>query len=512
MPALVGFLVSAIGLPVLRNCLRGARGDLPRLAGRVARRFALVFTVLVYLSIGPCLAIPRTASTSFEMLVPLLPEGAPLGAASVIFSVAFFAVALGLAMRPNRLAQVLRSRVRAGAHCAHRRGGGLLARGATRQRPDRRGALRRGAPRARLSGRLPDHGPSRRAQLWHRHRAQHPRHGVERPGSVALEISRAGVWWPVRSCCLSTAGWATWAWSRSAAAPGAQNGAQILTAAATGHFGVAGRGHRGRHLLHRLPQRVHGAHKLAVPRTSRRTFPRLGYRAWAVGFAAFACAGLQPGLTAILAFSVPLLSALYPWPSCSWRWGSLHRACDRVPSVWRWVVAVTAVVGVLSAARDALCAGRVAAHRRASACGPGPGVGSSRAGGCRVRRGVGTSRGRGAGAPEPRVGCRRRGLLPPRRAGLLMPRLLAGLLLPLEGMYTAQYSVCALQPQGPSRKPAGQRHRQEERTTKKLYIPGMRKCTYPQGGWGTPFAHVLTCRVVGVSRSRQFLSMGRLHS
>ena len=95
VPALAGFLVSAIGLPVLGIVSVALAGDLPRLAGRVGARFALAFTVLVYLSIGPCLAIPRTASTSFEMLAPLLPEGAPLGAVSVVFSVAFFAVALG---------------------------------------------------------------------------------------------------------------------------------------------------------------------------------------------------------------------------------------------------------------------------------------------------------------------------------------------------------------------------------------------------------------------------------
>ena len=70
--AFAGFAVSAIGLPIAGVAAVARAGGLPVLAGRVHPRFAQVFAVLVYLSIGPCLAIPRTASTSFEMLTPLV--------------------------------------------------------------------------------------------------------------------------------------------------------------------------------------------------------------------------------------------------------------------------------------------------------------------------------------------------------------------------------------------------------------------------------------------------------
>ena len=69
--AFAGFAVSAIGLPIAGVAAVARAGGLPVLAGRVHPRFAQVFAVLVYLSIGPCLAIPRTASTSFEMLTPV---------------------------------------------------------------------------------------------------------------------------------------------------------------------------------------------------------------------------------------------------------------------------------------------------------------------------------------------------------------------------------------------------------------------------------------------------------
>ena len=60
----------------------------------------MVFTILVYLSIGPCLAIPRTASTSFQMLVPLIGGGTGL---QLAYSVLFFAAAFLVALRPEKL-------------------------------------------------------------------------------------------------------------------------------------------------------------------------------------------------------------------------------------------------------------------------------------------------------------------------------------------------------------------------------------------------------------------------
>ena len=98
--AFLGLAVSAIGLPVLGVVAVARSGGLPALASRVHPRFAAVFTLLCYLSIGPCLAIPRTASTSFEMLVPLVGGGA---AKQFVYSVLFFAVAFLVALKPEKL-------------------------------------------------------------------------------------------------------------------------------------------------------------------------------------------------------------------------------------------------------------------------------------------------------------------------------------------------------------------------------------------------------------------------
>lgn len=92
-PAFAGFAVSAIGLPIAGVVAVARAGGFDQLASRVHPKFSLVFTILIYLSIGPCLAIPRTASTSFEMLVPLVGggRGLQLGYSTVFFAAAFLA-------------------------------------------------------------------------------------------------------------------------------------------------------------------------------------------------------------------------------------------------------------------------------------------------------------------------------------------------------------------------------------------------------------------------------------
>ena len=102
--AFVGFAVSAIGLPIAGVAAVARAGGLPALAGRVHPRFAQVFAVLVYLSIGPCLAIPRTASTSFEMLTPLVGRSTP---GQFIYSLVFFAAAYFVALKPEKLTRRL---------------------------------------------------------------------------------------------------------------------------------------------------------------------------------------------------------------------------------------------------------------------------------------------------------------------------------------------------------------------------------------------------------------------
>lgn len=102
--AMAGFLITAVVLPVLGVVVVARFDGLDRLSRRVGRRFSLAFTVLIYLSIGPGLGIPRAASVPFEMAVaPYLPQGANAAGWMAAYSLVFFAVALWLCLTPGKL-------------------------------------------------------------------------------------------------------------------------------------------------------------------------------------------------------------------------------------------------------------------------------------------------------------------------------------------------------------------------------------------------------------------------
>ena len=114
--AMAGFAITAVCFPILGVMTVARSGGLIMLASRVHPQFAFIFTLLIYLSIGPCVAIPRTASTSFEMaLAPLFAGNdealflgfTPLVCAQFIYSVFFFALAGLMALKPEKLTQRL---------------------------------------------------------------------------------------------------------------------------------------------------------------------------------------------------------------------------------------------------------------------------------------------------------------------------------------------------------------------------------------------------------------------
>lgn len=108
LAAMAGFTVTAIGFPILGVVAVARSGGLPKLAERVHPRFAFLFTLLSYLSIGPCLAIPRTASTSFEMaVIPFLGDQISRGTAQILYSAVFFTIAFVVAQKPDQLTERL---------------------------------------------------------------------------------------------------------------------------------------------------------------------------------------------------------------------------------------------------------------------------------------------------------------------------------------------------------------------------------------------------------------------
>lgn len=103
--ATLGFLITGIGLPFLGVVAIGASGSngLFDLASRVHRFYGYFMTVLLYLTIGPFFALPRTGSVSYE--IGLAPHIAVeyQSLALACFTVLFFAIALLFSLKPAKI-------------------------------------------------------------------------------------------------------------------------------------------------------------------------------------------------------------------------------------------------------------------------------------------------------------------------------------------------------------------------------------------------------------------------
>ncbi len=101
--AIIGFLVTGVGLPVLAVfTIARLGGDLDDLSNRVHPAFAKVFPVIIYLTIGPLFGIPRTGTVTYEIgVAPFLSNDSSLG---LFFStLVFFLITFWLALNPAKL-------------------------------------------------------------------------------------------------------------------------------------------------------------------------------------------------------------------------------------------------------------------------------------------------------------------------------------------------------------------------------------------------------------------------
>jgi len=105
----LGFLITGVGLPLLGTLALGFSGtkNLLALTSRVHPLFAFGYTTLLYLTIGPLFAMPRTGSISYEIgIKPYIEtENGPLGLA--VFTILFFGVTLLLSINPARMVDIV---------------------------------------------------------------------------------------------------------------------------------------------------------------------------------------------------------------------------------------------------------------------------------------------------------------------------------------------------------------------------------------------------------------------
>src|SRR5690625_1290895 len=104
-PAVIGFLMTGVGLPLLGVLSIGFSGskNLQQLASRVHPTYGVFFTSLLYLTIGPFFAAPRTGTVAYEIgIAPLLGESS--GQTGLfIFTLIFFGITLLFSLYPTKL-------------------------------------------------------------------------------------------------------------------------------------------------------------------------------------------------------------------------------------------------------------------------------------------------------------------------------------------------------------------------------------------------------------------------
>ena len=103
--AIMGFLLTGVGLPLIGIVAIAFQGGkyTEFISDRIHPWFALVLLSVLYLTIGPLFAVPRTGAVSFEIgIKPFLTEdGMMLGQA--IYTALFFAATCYLALTPSKL-------------------------------------------------------------------------------------------------------------------------------------------------------------------------------------------------------------------------------------------------------------------------------------------------------------------------------------------------------------------------------------------------------------------------
>lgn len=103
--AMIGFLITGVGLVLLAIIsLAISGGTVEKLAGLVGKKFGIIFSVLLFLTLGPIYVIPRTTSVVYE--VSILPSISSFNMNTsiilFIFSVIFIALTVWLSMTPGK--------------------------------------------------------------------------------------------------------------------------------------------------------------------------------------------------------------------------------------------------------------------------------------------------------------------------------------------------------------------------------------------------------------------------
>lgn len=349
LPAFLGLAISAVGLPILGVIAVARTGGLQNLAGRAGKTFATVFTMVIYLSIGPFLAIPRNCGTSFEMALPLF---ASEGNATMrlVYSLLFFSLALVLALKPTKLVDVLGKRTAPALLLL------IAALSIT--------ALVKGLSAPGVPGGIYVSSPAANGFVYGYQTMDAlaalifgiiltvniQTRGVKEKADILSVTKKAGI---IASLLFVIVYGALTALGAYSGAAEAGNGAQVLTSVSGRLFGPIGQAV------------VAAIFFIACLNTCislicccaeyfNSLMPRVSYRVWAVMFAAVSAVLANAGLSTILKFSVPALGMVYPIAILLIALAFLPQDFHvNRPLLYPLSIALTACVSIVSSLKDA---------------------------------------------------------------------------------------------------------------------------------------------------------------
>ena len=354
-PAAAGFLITGVGLPLLGVAALGISREngLLGLSSRVSRKYGLLFTCLLYLTIGPFFAIPRCATVSFTVGIEQLLPQTDQTLALALFSLLFFAAVLFFSLRPGEILTWIGKVLNPLFLC-------FLAILIIRALSEPLGQIAEIAPSgtyitdAFATGLLEGYntmdalaGLAFGIIVVNAIRSL----GVSEPDEIAKSTVKAGLLSAMLMALIYVLGTMIGAQSRGSFAAAA-NGGEALAQSAEHYFGSI-----GALILAFTVTLACLKTAIGLITSCAETFVKLfphgpGYHIWAIGFCLLSFLIANLGLNAIIACSMPVLMFLYPLAIVLILLTLFGKAFHDDRRVLRWTIGMTVIAAIYDLLRS----------------------------------------------------------------------------------------------------------------------------------------------------------------
>ena len=102
--SILGFSLSAVLIPIIAIIEVSKFDSIENILEKIGKKFSVIFLSMLYITIGPLVAIPRAASTSYSIIFENFSD---ITIIRVIYSIVFFGIIYVLCLTPNHLVNKL---------------------------------------------------------------------------------------------------------------------------------------------------------------------------------------------------------------------------------------------------------------------------------------------------------------------------------------------------------------------------------------------------------------------